>query len=73
MISAPPEEITAAPDEPVTEHPEPTTTPAAPTGAIHGSRCFCYTYTGNGLFANIVRFICAVYNFLLNLRGAVGV
>ncbi len=49
---------------------ESTTVPAAPTGVIHGARCFCYTYTGNGLLANIVRFICATYNFLWNLRDA---
>ena len=40
------------------------------TDVIHGARCFCYT--GNGLFVNIVRFICAVYNFFWNLREAVG-
>ena len=55
--------------EPTTE---PMTVPAAPTGAIHGARCFCYNYTGNGLLANIVRFICATYSFLWNLRDAIG-
>ena len=66
------EPVTDPTTEPSTEPTTvPTTAPAAPTGAIHGSRCFCYTYTGNGLLANIVRFICATYNFLWNLRAAV--
>ncbi len=42
-----------------------------PTDVIHGARCFCYTYTGNGLFVNIVRFICATYNFLRNMCDAI--
>ena len=66
--TAPATEPTKPTTEPATE---PTTVPAAPTGEVHGARCFCYTYTGNGLLVNIVRFICAVYNFLWNLRGAV--
>ena len=68
-----PEEPVTEPEEPTTEPlSEPTTVPAAPTGAVHGVRCFCYTYTGNGLFANIVRSICATYSFLWNLRDAIG-
>ena len=78
-----PDEPVTVPDEPATEPnteptapatepaTEPTTAPAAPTGAIHGEHCFCYNYTGNGLFASIVRFICAVYNFMWNMREAV--
>lgn len=66
--TAPATDPTKPTTEPATE---PTITPAAPTGVVHGARCFCYTYTGDGLMVNIVRFICAVYNFLWNLRDAV--
>ncbi len=62
-----PEEPT--PDEPTPDEPaEPT---AEPAGMIHGEHCFCYDFAGNGLFTNIVRFLCAFYNFFLSLRGAV--
>ena len=42
-------------------------------GKIHGDRCFCYNYEGEGLMVSIVRFLCAFFNFFLNMRTALGV
>ena len=42
-------------------------------GKIHGEHCFCYDYAGDGLFVNIVRFICAVMCFILSVQTALGV
>ena len=41
-------------------------------GKIHGDRCFCYDYEGDGLMVSIVRFLCAFFNFFLNMRTAIG-
>ena len=40
---------------------------------VHGDRCFCYDYEGDGLMVNIIRFICACYNFFWNMRAGLGV
>lgn len=54
------------PDEPETPD-EP-----AQHGKIHGDGCFCYDWEGDSLMASIVRFLCAFYNFFLNMRTVIG-
>ncbi|MBQ6165685.1 MAG: hypothetical protein IJK23_14535 [Clostridia bacterium] len=49
--------------------------PAKPTagGKLHGERCVCYDITGDSLFANILRLICAVLCFVWAMQEALGV
>ncbi|MBQ6162862.1 MAG: hypothetical protein IJK23_00160 [Clostridia bacterium] len=49
--------------------------PDEPTvgGKIHGEHCFCYDYKGDGLMVNLVRYLCAIFCFFWNIRGALGV
>ena len=59
------------PDDPV-EPTEPDK-PADGSGKIHGENCVCYDITGDSLFANIMRFICAFMCFVLAMQTALGV
>lgn len=44
----------------------------AGSGKIHGDHCICYDYQGDGMFLNIIRFLCAFYNFVLEMQAAFG-
>ncbi|MBQ6164976.1 MAG: hypothetical protein IJK23_10930 [Clostridia bacterium] len=43
------------------------------SGKPHGERCVCYDITGDSLFANIMRFICATLCFIWAMQEALGV
>ncbi len=60
----------AEPTEPA-EPAEPET-PGQTGGKIHGDNCFCYNYPDSSLLGQIIRFICAVYCFFLNMRAGLG-
>ncbi|MBQ6020685.1 MAG: hypothetical protein IJL26_10985 [Clostridia bacterium] len=40
---------------------------------LHGERCVCYDITGDSLFANLMRFICAFLYFVWAMQAALGV
>lgn len=59
--------------EPSGEEPE---KPAPSDGAphkLHGEYCVCYDVKGDGLFANIMRFLCAMMTLVRSLQTALGV
>lgn len=55
-----------------TAHGLPVPAPAE-NAKIHGENCFCYDLQGDGMFASILRFICAMYQFILSMRAAIGI